>query len=441
MKHELNTKRVLWTFFIGSLFAIIAAATPLLDVSKMVPFLFIGATVAAFGFGFSSLRQLLAMTSELRIVGLDALNGESSLLSQENSRLKVEKANLEKTLGTLQEEVERLRLSQPFSRSEPHTSTPVQKLSATLNARGSFLVASHTSLRSSLEDLLRLGHDVRGIVNRFEESQARTQARSEALVQQVRAHALKSSELFRQFIAAGSAETVTAEHLSISEVMSTSMDLIRDMARMVADTNSANRDYAKSIEEILQNTSTINNITEDIQYISDQTNLLALNAAIEAARAGEHGRGFSVVAEEVRKLSDRTNQASNDITRIVLKVNGLVKTISTSLTQNITQSDDQAENVGQAVTTLADSLVASTQAFSSLLEQIVGSSREFQKNVEIVSEELGRSGDFKKDLSALSGRLGHVHRSVEDIAALIPNVIDRKDPSDLESVRPVPTAV
>ena len=141
----------------------------------------------------------------------------------------------------------------------------------------------------------------------------------------------ESNAINSQFDGKSVATTDGKEQTSLSSVLSNALSLLQELTEMLDENGRLNVDYSKAIEAILVNTATINKITEDIQYISDQTNLLALNAAIEAARAGEHGRGFSVVAEEVRKLSDRTNQASNDITQIVGKVNDSVKKFSPSL--------------------------------------------------------------------------------------------------------------
>ncbi len=177
-------------------------------------------------------------------------------------------------------------------------------------------------------------------------------------------------------------------------------NLARDGSKIMQSTiqgmdkiNSVVNDAAQSVETLGHNSEKIGTIVSVIEEIAGQTNLLALNAAIEAARAGEQGRGFAVVADEVRKLAEKTGQATAEIGQVI---------------QTIQQHTDYAVKTIQAGTSEVQTGVANAHAAGQSLNGILASAEQATQMVEAIADGAHRERSSIESIRA----------NINDIASL-----------------------
>ena len=187
---------------------------------------------------------------------------------------------------------------------------------------------------------------------------------------------------------------------------------------MVSVSEAVNR-TAESIQSLGEQSEHIASIMQVIREIADQTNLLALNAAIEAARAGEQGRGFAVVADEVRKLAERTAQATREIETTVTGVRDGTQAAArdvTSGSKRVSEGVGLVKDAGDAMHQIRDHLQGvhfSADEIATALREQSAANQEVARNVESVSQMTEETSAIMQQVAELATRVNGLAETMD----------------------------
>ena len=214
------------------------------------------------------------------------------------------------------------------------------------------------------------------------------------------------------------AETAAVAAKRAQESALTGSDTVQNVVRGMEGLRANVQAGAKKIKNLGDRSMEITSIVGTIARISEQTNMLALNAAIEAARAGEHGRGFSVVADQVRQLAERTASATQEIEGLVRQIQAETNESVEAIEQQTEVVETESQVVGRAgevlhqireVSTQSADLVADISAISKAqVDGAMGVAGVMQQISEIATQTKKGADEslrFTKDLASLSKQL------------------------------------
>ncbi len=198
-------------------------------------------------------------------------------------------------------------------------------------------------------------------------------------------------------------------------VILSTVEEMKEIAATVQETS-------ERLDELRHLTQSITSVLSVIKEVADQTNLLALNAAIEAARAGEQGRGFAVVADEVRKLAERTANSTKEIGSMLAQVQNSAASVSESMAgavQKVKEGVDSAHDASQAIREIQ----GSTELLVGMINEISDSVREQGTASNHIAQQVELIAQMAEENAAASNISATEATQLDELAASIKDAL------------------
>ncbi|WP_415719001.1 methyl-accepting chemotaxis protein [Maridesulfovibrio sp.] len=323
-----------------------------------------------------------------------------------------------------------------ISTAEEKSKEAEQQTLAANEALEAARLAKEAAEKAKAEGMLHAAHQLEGIVEQVTSA-------SEELASQVEESA-RGSEIQRERTSesATAMEQMNASVLEVAQNASQAAEsameakknaenggrIVSDVVNSIESVNKVSTKMVSGLNELGTQAEGISQVITVITDIADQTNLLALNAAIEAARAGEAGRGFAVVADEVRKLAEKTMQATQEVEQAVHAIQAETRRNIDEMNNAasmVLKSTEYAEQAGESLETIVqnvDSTADQVRAIATASEEQSAASEQINRGTEEVNriametaEAMQQSMTAVADIARLSGELQNLIAELKDV--------------------------
>lgn len=278
-------------------------------------------------------------------------------------------------------------------------------------------------MKNIVESVSQLSHGMAGSISELSATVGKISSGMHSQTDETNSLATAVEEMNQTIgqIAESANETSVQANATINSAQGSKASVMDTVAKMQQIAENV-KESSEVISRLGASSAQIGDIINVINDIADQTNLLALNAAIEAARAGEAGRGFAVVADEVRKLAERTQSATKEISDMITMLQNESKNAVVKVESGVGQVEagtQSADSAGKSIVLIMEQTSVTTDMINqiaSAAEEQAATTTEIARNVEKINR---IAEENSRELSEVSDFAEQVHKNAEELLSTI----------------------